>query len=57
LAEGGKLKERLLEFYQDDAEVQNKLKDNTSDVLISAASSRMRTLVDFKNLISITRQE
>jgi glutamyl/glutaminyl-tRNA synthetase len=56
LAEGGKLKERLLEFYQDDAEVQNKLKDNTSDVLISAASSRMRTLVDFKNLISITRQ-
>jgi glutamyl/glutaminyl-tRNA synthetase len=56
LAEEGKLKERLAEFYKNDGEIQTKLKDRDAEVLVNASSPRMRTLVDFKNLISIERQ-
>ncbi len=56
LAEKNRLKERLLDFYKDNKDVQLKLADKSADVLISAAASRMRTLVDFISLISIERQ-
>jgi glutamyl/glutaminyl-tRNA synthetase len=56
LAAEGKLKERLAEFYKNDGEIQTKLKDKDAEVLVNASSPRMRTLVDFKNLISIERQ-
>jgi glutamyl/glutaminyl-tRNA synthetase len=56
LAEEGKLKERLNEFYKDNDTVQSKLKGKDASVFISAAASRMRTLADFQNLISIQRQ-
>jgi len=56
LAEDGKLKERLVEFYKNNADVQKSLKDKNADILVGAAASRMRTLVDFQNLISIQRQ-
>ena len=56
LATEGKLKERLIEFYKDNKEVQIKLNDKNIDVLLSAAASRMRTLKDFENLISDKRQ-
>ena len=56
LAEEGKLKERLVEFYKGDNEIQAKLKDKNAEVLIRAAASRMRMLTDFQNLISIKRQ-
>jgi len=56
LAENGKLKERLSDFYKDKAEVQDKLKGKDADILVNATASRMRTLVDFKNLISVQKQ-
>ena len=56
LAENGKLKERLSDFYKDNAEVQDKLKGKDADILVNATASRMRTLVDFQNLISIQKQ-
>jgi glutamyl-tRNA synthetase len=56
LAEEGKLKERLNEFYKDNDAIQSKLKGKEADVFINAAASRMRTLLDFQNLISIQRQ-
>jgi glutamyl/glutaminyl-tRNA synthetase len=56
LEEEGKLKERLEEFYRDDNKILAKINDKDSKVLINAAASRMRTLADFQNLISIERQ-
>jgi len=56
LAEDGELKERLTEFYKDNDQVQIKLNDKNSKILISAAASRMRTLEDFQNLIGVQRQ-
>jgi glutamyl/glutaminyl-tRNA synthetase len=46
------LKERLLEFYKDDGEVLEILKNEKAKLFISAGVSRMRTLLDFKTLIS-----
>ena len=46
------LDKRLLEFYKSDKEVEKILKGTKSKIFISAASSRMRNLADFKNLIS-----
>jgi glutamyl-tRNA synthetase len=51
-----KLKERLEEFYKDNHEILAKINDKNSKILIGAAASRMRTLADFQNLISIERQ-
>ncbi len=56
LEEEEKLKERLEEFYKDDNKILAKINDKDSKVLINAAASRMRTLADFQNLISIERQ-
>ena len=47
------LKNRLLEFYKDDEEILSLLNSPKSQLLINAASSRMKTLSDFKTLISI----
>lgn len=56
LAEKNQLKERLVEFYKNNKDIQIKLTNKNSEVLVSAAASRMRTLKDFENLISIERQ-
>ena len=48
--------DKLKEFYKNDKEVQEKLSGNDSKLLIIAAASRMRTLMDFKSLINILRQ-
>jgi glutamyl-tRNA synthetase len=56
LTQEGKLKKRLIEFYKGNDAVQAKLKDKNADVLVNAAASRMRTLVDFQNLIDTQRQ-
>jgi glutamyl/glutaminyl-tRNA synthetase len=56
LAEEGGLKERLVEFYKDNNEIQEKLRNKDADILVNAAASRMRTLVDFQNLVSVKRQ-
>ncbi|PIR80296.1 MAG: hypothetical protein COU25_00730 [Candidatus Levybacteria bacterium CG10_big_fil_rev_8_21_14_0_10_35_13] len=47
------LKNRLLEFYKDDEEILSLLNSPKSQLLINAASPRMKTLSDFKTLISI----
>ncbi|OGH11638.1 MAG: hypothetical protein A3B38_02890 [Candidatus Levybacteria bacterium RIFCSPLOWO2_01_FULL_36_13] len=46
------LQERLNEFYSDDKEVVKIIKSEKSEELVKAATSRMRTLADFKNLVS-----
>jgi len=56
LADEEKIKERLAEFYKDNTEVQTKLNNKDSKILITAAASRMKTLADFQNLISVKRQ-
>ncbi len=50
------IKKRLLEFYQDDKSVLELLNSSSSQTLIDAGISRMKTLADFKNLVSIDRQ-
>ena len=53
LASENKLEERLREFYKDDKEIQVVLNNQvTKGVLLAAAASRMRTLTDFKDLVS-----
>ena len=49
------LKPRVLDFYKEDKDVSNLLSSKNSGLLINAASSRMRTLVDFKSLVSVER--
>jgi len=56
LSEKGELKERLEEFYKDKEEIKTKLNGENSKILIDAASSRMKSLTDFQNLISVQRQ-
>jgi glutamyl/glutaminyl-tRNA synthetase len=51
-----KLKENLEEFYKANNEVNKKLKSDSACDLVNAAASRMKTLADFQNLISIERQ-
>ena len=51
-----KLKENLEEFYKANNEVNKKLKSDNACDLVNAAASRMKTLADFQNLISIERQ-
>jgi glutamyl/glutaminyl-tRNA synthetase len=51
-----KLKGNLEEFYKANNEVNKKLKSDNACDLVNAAASRMRTLADFQNLISIERQ-
>ncbi len=46
------LRKRLLDFYSKDKNVQKLLNDSESSVVIKAAASRMKTLKDFKELIS-----
>ncbi|MCL5434924.1 MAG: glutamate--tRNA ligase [Patescibacteria group bacterium] len=46
------LDKRLLDFYKADKDVQKLLKSSKSQIFIKAAASRMRTLTDFKELIS-----
>jgi len=51
-----KLKERLEDFYKENDEVQTKLNDKNSKIMISAAASRMKTLANFQNIINTQRQ-
>ena len=46
------LSERLVEFYKQDPKVIKVLKSDKSKIWITAAKSRMKTLKDFKKLIS-----
>lgn len=46
------LDKRLLEFYKDDKDILELLKGSKSKFFVDATSSRMRTLADFKSLIS-----
>ena len=46
------LKDRLLYFYSKDREVQELLNGSKSDIIVKAVASRMRSLRDFKELIS-----
>ena len=48
------LKQRLVKFYQDDEEVQKILTGTQSDIFIRAATSRMKTLKEFKMLVQTT---
>lgn len=48
------LKNRLLDFYKNDDEVANVLTTDLADQIVNAAKSRMKTLANFKNLISKT---
>ncbi|MGA2967606.1 MAG: glutamate--tRNA ligase family protein [Candidatus Levyibacteriota bacterium] len=50
----GELEKRLREYYSQDSAVLNVLNKNktTKGIIIGAAQSRMRTLADFKKLIS-----
>nr|MBI5455983.1 glutamate--tRNA ligase [Candidatus Levybacteria bacterium] len=46
------LDKRLLDFYKDDEEVLKLINSSKGKLFIEAASSRMRTLSDFKSLVS-----
>lgn len=46
------LKKRLKDFYKDDREVQEVLSGPKDEQLVKAASTRMKTLSDFKILVS-----
>lgn len=46
------LKNRLLDFYKSDDKVLEILHSEKSDALITAATTRMKTLLDFKSLVS-----
>lgn len=50
------IKERLSVFYKDDQEVINILNSDKSDIWITAAKSRMKTLKEFKKLVSVKKQ-
>jgi glutamyl/glutaminyl-tRNA synthetase len=52
--EGKDLKQRLIEHFAQDLETLDIIKRNNGDNLIKAASSRMKTLTDFKALVSKT---
>lgn len=52
-----KLKAMLLDFYIDDKSVLDILQGQKAGVFLSAASSRMKTLKDFKGLVLDTRKE
>lgn len=45
------LQERLIEFYESDKEITEILKSSKSSDLVKAAASRMKTLMDFKDLV------
>ncbi len=49
------LKTRLAEFYKEDEEVLSVLNSEKSDLIITAAATRMKTLKDFKNLVSLEK--
>ncbi len=49
--------ERLMEFYKQDSQVIKVLKSDKSKIWINAAKSRMKTLKDFKKLISIKKKK
>lgn len=46
------LKDRLKDFYKNDKEVQEILESSVQEQLIKAAATRMKTLSDFKALVS-----
>lgn len=50
------LKENLFEFYKGDKKIEDILHDSKSLDWINAASTRMKTLTDFKDLVSIEPQ-
>jgi len=56
LNEEKKLKERLEEFYKDNKDISAKLKEENACDLVNATASRMRSMLDFENLINIERQ-
>src|SRR3990167_696404 len=51
------IKERLFKFYKGDPEAIKVLNSDKSDIWITAAKSRMKTLKDFKKLISFKKQK
>ena len=51
------LKNRLIDFYQKDKEIKNILSSDKSKIWIDAAKSRMKTLKDFKKLITIEKKK
>lgn len=50
------LKERLIEFYEQDSEVIKVLKSDKSKIWVNAAKSRMKTLKDFKALAIVKKK-
>jgi len=53
----GDLSERLIEFYKQDPQVIKVLKSDKSKIWVTAAKSRIKTLKDFKKLISIKKKK
>lgn len=51
-----KLRERLEDFYKDDKKIAEILKGDKSFDLVNAASSRMKTLRDFEELVDFEKQ-
>jgi len=51
------IKERLFKFYKGDSEAIKVLNSDKPDIWITAAKSRMKTLKDFKELISVKKQK
>jgi nondiscriminating glutamyl-tRNA synthetase len=56
LNEEKRLKENLEDFYKNDSEISKKLKAENACDLVNAASSRMKSLANFQNLISTEKQ-
>ena len=50
------LDKRLEDFYANDKDILKLLKQKNAQIIISAASSRMRTLLDFKELVNFKRK-
>ncbi len=48
---GGNLKSQIADFYKDDKEVLNVIREENADKVIELAKTRMKTLNDFKNLV------
>lgn len=51
------LKERFIKFYKGDSETIKVLNSDKSDIWITAAKSRIKTLKDFKKLISVKKHK
>jgi len=50
------LRKRLLEFYSKDQEMETVLNGPKAEIIIKAVASRMRTLMEFRELVNMDRQ-